>query len=85
MRARRTLLLIHFAAIGAHYSTPAKLGYPIEMFLLKKFGEVPIAVSTSLISIELIVSMGLCAIISLIGSLLYFPGYALKIIIIVLP
>jgi uncharacterized protein (TIRG00374 family) len=66
------LVYIHFAAMATHYSTPAKLGFPLTVYLLKKFENVPYAKGTAMIVIELVVSTGICGVIALVGSYLYF-------------
>ena len=58
--------------MAAHYSTPAKIGFPLTVYLLKKFENVPYGTGTAMILIELIVSTGICGFIALIGSLFYF-------------
>jgi len=68
----KNIILIHFASISAHYSTPAKIGFPVTIYLLKKIEGIPIAISTASIAIELFVSVFLTGMIGLIGSVLYF-------------
>ena len=68
----RNLVYIHFATMAAHYSTPAKLGFPLSVYLLKKFEDIPYGTGTAMILIELIVSTGICGFIALIGSFFYF-------------
>ena len=67
----RNLIYIHFSSMAAHYSTPAKIGFPLTVYLLKKFEDVPYSTGTAMILIELIVSTGICGFIALIGSLFY--------------
>jgi uncharacterized protein (TIRG00374 family) len=67
----RNLIYIHFSSMAAHYSTPAKIGFPLTVYLLKKFENVPYGTGTAMILIELIVSTGICGFIALIGSLFY--------------
>lgn len=68
----RNLIYIHFSSMAAHYSTPAKIGFPLAVYLLKKFENIPHGTGTAMILIELIVSTGICGFIALIGSLFYF-------------
>jgi uncharacterized membrane protein YbhN (UPF0104 family) len=68
----RNLIYIHFSSMAAHYSTPAKIGFPLTVYLLKKFEDVPYGTGTAMILIELIVSTGICGVIALIGSFFYF-------------
>jgi len=68
----KNIILIHFTSISAHYSTPAKIGFPVTIYLLKKLEDVPIAVSTATIGVELFVSVLITGMIGLVGSLLYF-------------
>ncbi len=68
----KNIALIHFASISAHYSTPAKIGYPVTIYLLKKLEGIPLTVSTAIIGIELFVSVSLTGMLGLIGSVLYF-------------
>jgi uncharacterized protein (TIRG00374 family) len=67
----RNLIYIHFSSMAAHYSTPAKIGFPLTVYLLKKFENVPYGTGTAMILIELIVSTGICGFIALIGSFFY--------------
>lgn len=68
----RNLIYIHFSTMAAHYSTPAKLGFPLAVYLLKKFENIPYGTGTAMILIELIVNTGLCGFIALIGSFFFF-------------
>ncbi len=68
----RNLLAIHFSSMAAHYSTPAKLGFPVSVFLLKRLEDVPYAVGTTVFLIELFMSTALCGVIGLIGTFFYF-------------
>jgi len=68
----RNLIYIHFSSMAAHYSTPAKIGFPLTVYLLKKFEDVPYGTGTAMILIELIVSTGICGFIALIGSFFFF-------------
>jgi uncharacterized protein (TIRG00374 family) len=66
------LVLIHFASMAAHYTTPAKIGFPLTVYLLNKLDAVPYAAGTTIVLIELFVSTSLCGIIAFVGSLFYF-------------
>ena len=68
----RNLIYIHFSSMAAHYSTPAKIGFPLTVYLLKKFEDIPYGTGTAMILIELIVSTGICGFIALIGSFFFF-------------
>ena len=68
----KNLVYIHFSTMAAHYSTPAKLGFPLAVYLLKKFDNVSYATGSAMIIIELVVSTGICGIISFTGALFYF-------------
>jgi len=70
----KNLIFIHFASMAAHYSTPAKLGFPTSIYFLKRFDNVPYATGTAMIIIELIVGTGLCGIIALLGSVYYMTN-----------
>jgi uncharacterized protein (TIRG00374 family) len=70
----KDLVLIHFSSMAAHYSTPAKIGFPLAVFLLNRFDNVPYASGTAMILIELVISTGICGIIALVGSFFYFAG-----------
>jgi uncharacterized membrane protein YbhN (UPF0104 family) len=65
----RNLIYIHFSTLAAHYSTPAKIGFPLAVYLLNKFENVPYSKGAAMILIELVISTGLCGII----ALLYLP------------
>jgi len=66
------LVFVHFSTMAAHYSTPAKLGFPFAVYLLNRFENIPYATGTAMILIELFVSTGICGLIAFIGSLFYF-------------
>jgi len=68
----KNLIFIHFSSMAAHYSTPAKVGFPLSVYLLNKFDGVPYPIGTTMILIELVVSTTLCGLIALIGSFFYF-------------
>jgi len=70
----KNLIFIHFSSMAAHYSTPAKIGFPLAVYLLNKFDNVPYATGTTMILIELIVSTTICGIIAFIGTFFYFTG-----------
>ena len=72
----KSISLIHFASISAHYATPAKIGFPVAVYLLKKVENIPVSVSTASIVVELSVSMLLTGIIGFAGSLVYFSEKA---------
>ena len=67
----KNLFLIHFSSMAAHYSTPAKIGFPLSIYLLKKFEDVPYSVGTSVIILELTLSTGICGLLALLGALQY--------------
>lgn len=71
----RNLVLIHFASSAAHYSTPAKVGYPLTVYLLKKYEGIPYSNGTALILIELAVNLGISGLSAILGSLFYFREY----------
>jgi len=70
----RNLILVHFSSMAAHYSTPAKIGFPLAVYLLNRLDNVPYVSGAAVILVELIVSTGICGIIALIGSSYYFVG-----------
>ncbi|UCF73908.1 MAG: flippase-like domain-containing protein [Deltaproteobacteria bacterium] len=70
----KNLTLIHFSSMAAHYSTPAKIGFPLAVYLLNRLDNVPYATGTTVILIELIVSTTICGIIAFIGALFYLTG-----------
>jgi len=70
----KNLILIHFSSMAAHYSTPAKIGFPLAVYLLNKFDNVPYSSGTTMILIELIVSTTICGIIAFIGTFFYFTS-----------
>jgi len=70
----KNLTLIHFSSMAAHYSTPAKIGFPLAVYLLNRLNNVPYATGTTVILIELIVSTTICGIIAFIGALFYLTG-----------
>lgn len=68
----KNLVFIHFSSMAAHYSTPAKIGFPLAVYLLNKFDKVPYAIGTTMILIELTVSTTICGIIAFVGTFFYF-------------
>ena len=66
--------------MAAHYSTPAKIGFPLTVYLLNKREEIPYVKGTTLVLIELSVNMGICGGFALLGSLFYFREYVGNII-----
>jgi uncharacterized protein (TIRG00374 family) len=76
----KNLILIHFASMAAHYSTPAKIGFPLTVYLLKKREDIPYSKGAALVLIELVVNMGICGVFALLGSLFYFREYVENII-----
>lgn len=70
----KNLVFIHFSSMAAHYATPAKIGFPLAIYLLKKYDNVPYSTGATMILIELVVSVTVCGVIALIGSFLYFAG-----------
>lgn len=71
----KNLFYIHFSTMAAHYSTPAKIGYPLTVFLLKRIENVPYTFGTALILIELTVNMLISGFFALTGSFLFFKNY----------
>jgi len=70
----KNLIFIHFSSMAAHYSTPAKIGFPLAVYLLHKFDKVPYATGTTMILIELIVSTTICGVIAFVGTFFYFTS-----------
>ena len=68
----KNLVLIHFSSRAAHYSTPAKLGFPFTVYLLKRFENIPYTTGTVAVLIEVVVSTGICGVIAFFGSYFYF-------------
>ncbi len=68
----KNLVLIHFSTMAAHYSTPAKLGFPLTVYLLKRLEHIPYATGAAVVLIELVVSTGICGLIAVFGSYFYF-------------
>jgi uncharacterized membrane protein YbhN (UPF0104 family) len=58
--------------MAAHYTTPAKIGFPLTVYLLNKLENVPYAIGTTVILIELFMNTSFCGIIAFFGSLSYF-------------
>ena len=66
----KNLIYIHFSTLAAHYTTPAKIGFPLAVFLLNKFENVAYSKGTSMVLIELVIGTGLCGLIALV----YMPN-----------
>lgn len=71
----RNLLYIHFSSMAAHYTTPAKIGFPLAVFLLNRFENVPPSKGTAMILIELSVNMAISGGFALLGSLFFLADY----------
>ena len=71
----KNLVFIHFASSAAHYSSPGKIGYPITVYLLKKYEDIPYSSGSALILIELAVNMGISGLSAILGSFFYFREY----------
>ena len=67
----KNLLLIQFSSRAAHYSTPAKLGFPFTVYLLKRLENIPYTTGTVMILIEIAVNIGICGLIAFFGSYFY--------------
>jgi uncharacterized protein (TIRG00374 family) len=70
----KNLVFVHLSSMAAHYSTPAKIGFPMAVYLLHRFDKVPYATGTTMILIELIMSTTICGIIALVGTFFYFTS-----------
>lgn len=68
----KNLFLIHFTSMAAHYSTPAKLGFPITVLLLNKLENISYSVGTSMVLVELVISTAICGAIGTAGTIFYF-------------
>jgi uncharacterized protein (TIRG00374 family) len=68
----RNLTYIHFSSLAAHYSTPVKIGFPLAVYLLKRFENIPYPQGTAVVLIELTVSTGICGMIAIFGGFFYF-------------
>jgi uncharacterized membrane protein YbhN (UPF0104 family) len=75
----KNLVAIHFTSMAAHYSTPAKLGFPVTILLLKQLEDIPYTVGTTMVLIELVVSIAICGLIGAVGTLCYFSERSLVI------
>jgi len=74
------LFLIHFSSMAAHYTTPAKIGFPTAVFLLNQVEKIPYSKGIVIIFIELTVSILLSGIFALFGSLLFFNIFSFSIL-----
>gem|GEM_PF-2507893 len=80
-RVRLGLLsLIHFTSMAAHYSTPAKIGFPLTVYLLRRSGAVPYPVGTTLVLTELVAGTGICGLIAVAGAIQFFGDSAGRIL-----
>lgn len=71
----RNLVYVHFCSMAAHHSTPAKLGFPLAVYLMKRLDQVPYPAGTAAVMIDLVVSTGISGLLGLAGSLFYFVQY----------
>lgn len=71
----RNLVYVHFCSMAAHHSTPAKLGFPMAVYLMKRLDQVPYAAGAAAVMIELVMSTGISGIMGLVGSSFYFAQY----------
>ena len=74
------LSLIHFTSMAAHYSTPAKIGFPLTVYLLQRTAAVPYAVGTTLVLAELLAGTGICGMIAVVGAIQFFGDSAPRIL-----
>lgn len=63
----KNLILIHFATMAAHYSTPVKIGIPFAIYLFNRVENIEYSKSTAMVLVEIAVSTSLCGLIALIG------------------
>jgi uncharacterized protein (TIRG00374 family) len=78
------LTFIHFSTMAAHYSTPAKIGFPLTVYLLKRFENIPYPHGTAITFVELTASTGICGIIAFIGGIFYFGAQSSELFLILL-
>jgi len=65
----RNMGLIYFSATTAHYSSPAKLGFPLTLYLQNTMCQVPYAVSGSLLVVEISASLLVTGLVIAFGSM----------------
>ena len=63
----KNLVLIHFATMAAHYSTPVKIGIPFAIYLFNRIENIAYSRSTAMVLVEIAVSTSLCGLIALAG------------------
>ena len=63
----KNLVLIHFATMAAHYSTPVKIGIPFAIYLFNKVENIEYSKSTAMMLVEIAVATSLCGLIALNG------------------
>ena len=61
----KNLSYIYFVSLAAHYSSPAKIGYPLAVYLLNKMENVPYTKGAAMILIELVISTLVCGVFAL--------------------
>jgi uncharacterized membrane protein YbhN (UPF0104 family) len=71
----RNLVYVHFCSMAAHHSTPAKIGFPMAVYLLKRLDQVPYPAGAAAVMIELVVSTGISGVLGLMGTSFYFEAY----------
>lgn len=76
----KTLGLIHFSTMAAHYSTPVKIGFPLTVYLLNKFENIPYSVGSAIVLIELFASLFVCGLIAVFGMLFYFENLSVYLV-----
>jgi len=73
----KNLTFIHFASMAAHYSTPAKIGFPLTIYFLNKTEKIPYGTGTAVVFLELFYSLLISGLIAFIGSFFFFQQKAL--------
>jgi uncharacterized membrane protein YbhN (UPF0104 family) len=70
------MALYFFSSAVAHYTIPGKAGYPVTAWLLRRFDQVPLGVSASVLTWDFALSFSFTAALALTGALVFLPDYS---------
>jgi uncharacterized membrane protein YbhN (UPF0104 family) len=65
--------LVYLSATTAHYSSPAKLGFPVTLYLYKRLGQVPFSITGALLALEIASNLLVAGLFFGLGSMRFVP------------
>lgn len=78
--------LVLTASLSVNYVTPIKVGFPLRVYLYNRLMNIPIAVGTALIAVEILVGILIPGCVAIVGIVILFPalGFAPTLILMLL-